>query len=259
MNIYLTDLDDTLFATARKHGDHQRDLVRATTAINERHSFTNTAQRKLLEALLRTGMVIPVTARSTEAFARVHLDFGSRRAVLSNGGVILDEYGVPDPTWRTHVMEISAAASGLLVEMLDFSQRQLSPLARCWIAAEDGVPIYFCLKINDEDTSTVDAGILFARDALQARFDLSDMWLHINGNNLAFTPIGISKHDACRYLLDQLDVQGRDIAVVGIGDSISDIGFMSLCDFMMMPSRSQISDRLLKAQLARPETLKRDV
>jgi hypothetical protein len=33
--------------------------------------------------------------------------------------------------------------------------------------------------------------------------------------------------------------------LIGIGDSVTDLPFMTLCDFMMTPSASQIAERMM--------------
>ena len=62
------------------------------------HSFLPTVQHGVLGFLQREMVVIPVTARSVDAYARVRLGFVDR-AVVNYGGVILDSDGTPDVAW----------------------------------------------------------------------------------------------------------------------------------------------------------------
>jgi len=145
--IYLTDLDDTLFRSSHKHPQGEA-LTRVTTATNGHHGHMNPAQQGLLSALRATGAVIPVTARSTDAFSRVHLDFGTRRAILANGAVILNAEGVADPAWLAHTAHIGRSAETLLLDMSALIGAELGSAARSWIVEEYGAPVYFCVKMN---------------------------------------------------------------------------------------------------------------
>lgn len=237
--IYLTDLDDTLFRSLSKHPD-PAGLSRVTTATNGHHGHMNAAQRGLFSALRATGAVIPVTARSSEAFARVHLEFGTGRAVLANGAVIRDEAGRLDPEWHARTARITSQFKPLLSEMSALICSEFGPSARSWVVEEEGVPVYFCVKMNAQGAGAVRDGIFAARELLTANLDLSDMWGHVNGNNLSFTPFGISKRDACVHLIERLGDRGG-APLIGLGDSLTDLPFMGLCDFMMIPTGSQIA------------------
>ncbi len=238
--IYLTDLDDTLFRSFHKHPQGEA-LTRVTTATNGHHGHMNPAQQGLLSALRATGAVIPVTARSTDAFSRVHLDFGTRRAILANGAVILNDEGIADPDWLAHTAQIGRSAEALLLDMSALIDSEFGVAARSWIVEEYGAPVYFCVKMNASAAEDVCNGISAAAELLASRFDLSGLHQHANGNNLSFTPTGISKRDACRHLIDSIR-DGSGAPLIGIGDSLTDLPFMGLCDFIMTPSGSQITE-----------------
>ncbi|MEH6357190.1 MAG: hypothetical protein V7760_14360 [Marinobacter sp.] len=244
--IYLTDLDDTLFRSFHKHPQGEA-LTRVTTATNGHHGHMNPAQQGLLSALRATGAVIPVTARSTDAFSRVHLDFGTRRAILANGAVILNDEGIADPDWLAHTAQIGRSAEALLRDMSGLISAEFGAAARSWIVEEYGAPVYFCVKMNATGAETVQSGITAAAKLLVSRFDLSGLQQHANGNNLSFTPTGISKREACRHLVGSIR-DGSGAPLIGIGDSITDLPFMGLCDFIMTPSGSQIAE--LMAQMS---------
>jgi hypothetical protein len=244
--VYLTDLDDTLFRSLLKQRD-SAGLTRVTIATNGHRGHMNASQRGLFAALRSTGQVIPVTARSSDAFSRVHLDFGTGRAVLANGAVVRDETGRPDPDWSDHTGKIGRQFEPLFGEMSALVRAEFGEAARSWVVTEQGAPVYFCVKMNAGEEIAVHDGISTAHDLLSGRLDLSEMWAHVNGNNLSFTPIGISKRDACLHLIERLG--GRDgTTLVGLGDSLTDLPFMDLCDFMMIPSHSQIANRIFQPE-----------
>jgi hydroxymethylpyrimidine pyrophosphatase-like HAD family hydrolase len=243
--ITLTDLDDTLFSSARKGGGIGPQV---TVAKNGHHGHMSPAQEGLFRILLAAGEVIPVTARSTDAFARVSLDFGTRRAILANGAVLLDETGSPDPDWLARTSEIGRRSESVMEGMVAAVTEEFGAGARAWVVREYGAPIYFCVKMNREEPEAVEEGLLHAGLLLTERFDLSGFQQHVNGNNLSFTPFGISKRDACARLIDQLaDREGTTL--IGVGDSLTDLPFMQLCDIMMTPSGSQISVEAMRRAL----------
>lgn len=235
--VFLTDLDDTLF-TSRQKGDGTGAQV--TTAKNGHHSHMSGPQDALFRLMLGSGLVIPVTARSSDAFARVHLSFGTGRAILANGAVILDETGNPDPDWAARTAEIGQRAGGVMGSMCALITEEYGEAARVWVVREAGAPVYFCLKMNSEDPARVAGALAEAGELLMDRFDLSGFRQHVNGNNLSFTPDGISKGDATAHLIGLLGDRS-DLSLIGVGDSVTDLPFMELCDFMITPSASQIA------------------
>lgn len=240
--IYLTDLDDTLFTSRRKVTGPVGDPV--TTANNGHHSYMSAAQEALLDMMRGSGEVIPVTARSSDAFARVHLDFGTRRAILSNGAVILDGQGSPDPVWLEHTSGIGRAVEGQMTEMRGTIQEEYGKSVRSWIVEEHGAPVYLCAKMNIDDPERISVALAEMWSLLMERFDLSGFQHHVNGNNLSLTPMGISKRAACEHLISQLEDRSGTL-LVGAGDSLTDLPFMGLCDIMMTPSASQIAGEVM--------------
>jgi hydroxymethylpyrimidine pyrophosphatase-like HAD family hydrolase len=99
--------------------------------------------------------------------------------------------------------------------------------------------------MNASGAQEVQGGITAAAELLTSRFDLSGLEQHTNGNNLSFTPTGISKREACRHLIDSIR-DGSGAPLIGIGDSLTDLPFMGLCDFIMTPSGSQIADLMAR-------------
>lgn len=103
----LVDLDDTLFQTARKMPE---GLPRVTATLDiegQPNGYMSTVQHSLAHWLLSTTDVIPVTARSVEAFSRVQLPF-MHGAVCSHGGVILGPDGKLDEEWQARMSDVLA-------------------------------------------------------------------------------------------------------------------------------------------------------
>lgn len=232
--VLFTDLDDTLFQTARKMAEPSCATRLAADATNGHHSYMTRAQAALTAWLLDTTQVVPVTARSTEALARCRIPFTSWK-VAANGAVILRPDGQPEPGWSDHISDLSTAFKAALEALDDETLRRNSAgRFRHWIVREDGRPVYFCVKSNGEQ-AWLDSLEGPLRDLAGNRFVY-----HRNGNNLSLTPQAISKHAAVAHLLDTCPAF-HDRVLLSMGDSLTDLPFMGLASMMMMPPDSQIA------------------
>ena len=239
--IVFTDLDDTLFRTARKIPEPElARSVKVAHAGNGRHSFMTPRQRALLD-WFDPARTVPVTARGSEAFSRVQLPFAGA-AVVANGAVILDADGVPDEAWREETRRALAphrASLDALPERILAEAARHGVEVRTWLVEEPGCGgIYAVAKSDDDPSGAALDGLAPALGA-----GLGGWTVHLNGNNLALIPPGISKGRAVARLLERSRAAGEVLAI-GVGDSASDLGFMRLCDLWMTPARSQI-DALL--------------
>ncbi|ASJ70723.1 hypothetical protein IMCC3135_03050 [Granulosicoccus antarcticus IMCC3135] len=240
--IIFSDLDDTIFQTARKMPDGELEhATLASEALNGSHSYMSPPQSLMMDWLLGSTRFIPVTARSTEALERCKLPFDDYQ-VCSNGAVILMPDGTRDLEWFETTKGHADAAAESLNALLSFVQNQTVPdRFRCWIVEEFGTGFYFCVKSN-EGADRLDeveeglgdiAGIQFVR--------------HRNDNNLSFTPAAISKRHAVEYLAAKLLDEAR-VPVFGMGDSLTDLPFMATCDMLVIPRNSQIDRKILHSE-----------
>jgi hydroxymethylpyrimidine pyrophosphatase-like HAD family hydrolase len=237
--IFFSDLDDTIFQTARKMRDAPAPERLASEALNGSHSYMTEPQALMMDWLLGSTRFIPVTARSTEALERCRLPFADHR-ICTNGAIVLLPDGTPDQDWlRRSRLEADAAANALRA-LVDFVQQETEPgRYRCWIVEEFGTGFYFCVKSNGE------AAALDAIDAPLSQIAGDRMVRHRNDNNLSFTPAGISKRFAVDYLSAKLLTELR-VPVFGMGDSLTDLPFMAACDMLVIPKQSQIDREILR-------------
>nr|WP_245344404.1 sucrose-6-phosphate hydrolase [Asticcacaulis solisilvae] len=227
-------MDDTLFQTARKCPGGVADGLRLMSRLNDGSpsGYATVRQESLLK-WLRVGKLIPVTARSREALSRA--DIEQAPAICGNGGCILLDDGEIDQAW--HDQLLAQARDGEAVDDVYAALTGALDTAafRHWVAAENGMPQFIVVKSN-RDGGEVLADI--ERDLVHR---LPDGWrVHRNDNNLAYLPPWLSKRHAVRYLIEKLRADAPDAPVIGIGDSVSDVGFMDLCDFAMTPTQSQL-------------------
>ena len=196
-------------------------------------------QKSLFEWLLSSTDVVPVTARSVEAFSRVKLPF-TQGAVCSHGGVILGPDRKLDEAWQSHMRVVLADFQSRLPSLSEETLaigKELGISLRGWVVEEEGLRNYVVTKhneSNDEVLKTVLAEV-------QRRGLLEGMHIHANSNNLAFLPVGLSKQAAVQELLRRDREVNGVRPVLGFGDSITDLGFMTECHMWATPSRSQLA------------------
>jgi hydroxymethylpyrimidine pyrophosphatase-like HAD family hydrolase len=237
--LVLVDLDDTLFQTARKMA---ADSPRHTATLDvhgEPNGYMSPVQKSFVEWLLATTDVVPVTARSVEAYSRVQLPF-VHGAICAHGGVMLTADNRLDPQWAAHMAAV-----------LDVYQKRLPQLSaatlaigdelgislRGWVVEEEGLQHYVVTKHNEDDDSVLDRVLA----VVQERGLLDGMHIHANGNNLAFLPHGLAKHLAVQEWLRRDLALNGERPVLGFGDSMTDLGFMSACHWWGTPARGQLA------------------
>jgi hypothetical protein len=235
--IALVDLDDTLFQTLGKcPPDVPAEALAPIGYARDGAplSYATPRQMSFLDWLSDSTLLIPVTARSRDALERVRI--GWTRAICAHGGLILDSAGGADPRWHDRMAAQAQAHAGSLAAL---AQRILdeaggAPL-RVRVLEEGGLPLYVLAKHSDGDAEALAAAIDPVVPEVPAGWTV-----HRNGNNAAFLPPFLGKQHAVEYLMPELRRQYPDAPVIGIGDSLTDAPFMALCDFAMMPSRSQL-------------------
>lgn len=233
------DLDDTLFQTLPKCPPGEPNRCVAFRKDGAPLSYMTRRQERLFEILDAAGTMIPVTARNLDAFRRVRLSFTSF-AILDFGGVILQPDGHPEPAWdgqiRPQAQANGPALEELLASLVGFIERhRLGVRAR--IIHDFDMPLYIVMKHPDADLATLRR----ISDECLPTLDLQNCFVHANHNNLSLVPKHLGKEHAVHFLLERL---GGDVLSVGIGDSLSDLPFLGLCDFMMAPRGTQLASAL---------------
>lgn len=238
--VVFSDLDDTLFQSGRKVvGEDCLDMVPASARLGMSAPFMTVKQASLLRWLMATTQFIPVTARSVASFSELTLDFGATWRVVANGAVVIKPDGTHDEAWSKLMADEMARYQPILSDVLARGTALSSSLGidvQGHVSEEKGMGISALFSENDGDGSRL-------HHIRPVFVGLEDWCLHHNGNMLAITPPSISKKRAVAYVLSKLpDLRHRP--VFGFGDSLSDLGFMTDCDFITVPRGSQIGSAL---------------
>ena len=236
--IALVDLDDTLFQTLGKCPPDVPAEALAPIGYGRDGaplSYATPRQLSFLSWLSDSTLLVPVTARGRDALDRVRI--ARAGAICAHGGVILDEAGAVDARWRSRMAGESQAHVGSLALLAErvAAEARGAPL-RVRVLEEEGVPLYVLVKHAAGDAEALAAAIERIVPEVPAGWTV-----HRNGNNAALLPPFLGKQHAVAFLMPELRRRYPDAPVIGIGDSLTDAPFMALCDYAMMPSRSQLA------------------
>ncbi len=251
MIYYFVDLDNTLFQT--NVSDKQKsDLeVAAVARDGSPLSYSTSKQRIFFELLCSTGCVIPISGRNYDSFSRVLIPFPSKMAILNFGGVILDYDGKPDFSYLRSIKDalvpFKSLYKDLKIKSEDLIEKYQLPL-KPRIIVDFNVSFYLEYKIprNVYDVCKINQiHNIVKEELLHPLVNTGNFYIHQNGSHLAILPKIIGKDKALHYVREQyLLNRDENTLCVGIGDSLSDVPFMTACDFCMNPAFSQIANIL---------------
>ncbi|MBS3963734.1 MAG: HAD hydrolase family protein [Methylomonas sp.] len=241
-SLVFTDLDDTLFQTLRKCGDHAlADLdPRAYLKDGSIISYATSKQNWLWQWINHQSHVIPVTARSFDALTRVDLPFQAE-AILNHGAVILDKNRQINLEWHDYMTNLlppyAEALADLWHAILAHTHQDSALKPR--LIEDFGIDWYGVIKHADGDEAALDnlrQSVVMTHDTVTSGL----LYCHFNGNNLAVLPKIIGKAYAVNYLIEYYGKHFDQFTTIGIGDSETDLPFMSLCDYAMVPKNTQL-------------------
>lgn len=242
--LVLTDLDDTILRNVRKVPEGELEgCIEVVTDTGDRVSVMTERQAAFFEWIRSTCEIVPVTARSLEAFRKINLSFGEGWKIAGNGAVVISPNGDVDAEWAGIMCRELISYAGILQEMHD---------AAAWRIREAGLDLtvkryseygyehcvlFSCEGQNHSYLASIAGGL---------RLGLTDnIHIHHNAGTLALTAGPVSKKRATEYVLSKIDgLEYRPI--LAFGDSLSDLPFMTLGDFICAPLSSQISDNIAK-------------
>lgn len=251
--LFLIDLDDTILQTARKMSPEDVRHVAALDKHGQPLSFTNNTQRVFIDWLLATADVVPVTARSVDAFKRVQLPF-HQGAICAHGAVMLNAEGDIDAAWHNHTKQqlekYRASLSEIQQQIIEIGE-SLGLSLRTWIVEEEGLATYALAKHNSQG----DEVLISVEKKLQQVMDLSDFYIHRNANNLAILPNALHKKFAVQEWLRRDREQHGERPVLGFGDSLSDMGFLQECHWWATPRQGQLAEHIYQSLTESGESL----
>lgn len=236
------DLDDTVFQTLRKCPEADNLLPVAFLSGGEPISYCTARQVRLIELLAETWRIIPTTARDRDAFARVKLPVAWREgAILNHGAMIIDDDGMPNTVWQqtivTRLAPYRPCFAPIEKSIRAFARERNMPL-KVRVIQED-VPFYLVVKHREAEIDALKSVRDQCIKPLLSNMAL-EFYIHLNDNNLAILPSAVNKANAVDHLIKRLRLRYGEVMTLGMGDSLTDIQFMALCDYALIPGRTQL-------------------
>lgn len=233
------DLDGTFVQTSR-HVEGQASSV-VYTSDTGRDIVITDKQLQLYTELLRSGLVIPVTARSLESMNRMlsTLTFPSHK-VCDHGVFIYDENDQLVREYSDYLIKVVYPHQNNLKIALD----KLGRLSIGNSVFEDTQfrPIHhgtYLMLIEGKASSEFYANAI-------ARYlnKLDGIVVSTNGAAFSVTcDVSSYKQLACQYLINTYP-QYQDCVSLGFGDSLTDLPFMQSCDFSVVPNNERTQIKL---------------
>lgn len=229
----LADIDDNLIESGRTPSIPGSQPI-AWDNEGAVCGFLTPKQAAMLDWFRAGCEIVPTTARSTEAYLRIGLPH-KRYAITAFGGAILSASSQPLLAWQKHMAQSAAPAKPILEALQALVLKCASADkfdVRAVVVNDCGIDLFLSVKHNQRNLEEL--GILHRIVGAAAP---TGWTVHLNGNFLAVYPPHLGKEKAARWFIDNIVPKGA--VTIGMGDSLTDIGFMSLCDYMLMPNNTQ--------------------
>ncbi len=236
------DLDDTFMQTKRKCPPEGPLFTAALDRHGNDCNFQTMEQLMFWQHLNAMGTVVPVTLRDrVRTIDRMKLNFSSYK-IINSGATLLDANNQIDAAWQDHIGKEQEEWAAKLHQVLASFEKELKHLeadCRLELVHDFGMPLYITMR--GDDASDVDA---------VARHLFHNFWpinsgLHINGRGASFLPPCVRKERATQFLMDNIQQQSRQTPLfIGAGDSLTDLPFMQLCHYTIVPPKSQIMEHI---------------
>ncbi len=236
--ILFIDLDDTIFQTKRKNAT---GIIPVTQHENPNNiSYMTKAQDIFTDIFFSYPdlQIIPVTARNTQQYNRTYLSKDKRiNTFVTCFGADIHNQSLIDSYWKDYIddkyVKLKPSLNILLENILSIEYKDNFNIS----ISENR---YIIVKNKSKDVNVFTNQNQDMKNEI-LKFLSNDYFIHFNSNYLSLIPKFIDKKQAVEYLINKYN----PTLTIGAGDSISDYGFMSLCNYKIIPSNSQIEKLLL--------------
>ncbi|MGY1884126.1 hypothetical protein ACI799_02320 [Blastococcus sp. SYSU DS0753] len=225
-----SDLDRTLIYSRLAAGARPpEDLVPVEHLDGRAISFMTASGLALLSRLVADHVVVPVTTRTPEQFARVLLpDSPPRFAIAANGGVLLVD-GVPDLDWAEHI-RTAVNTVAPLDEAFTALTRACDP---AWAKPPRTASDLFCYGVVERALMPADVVQRLEQWASPAGWVVS-----LQGRKLYVVPRPLTKAAAMREVARRAGAT----TTLAAGDSLLDITMLAAADRGVRPGHGEIAE-----------------
>lgn len=230
MIIFFIDLDDTIFQTKRKNIN---GIYQATTTKDEtKNSFMTEKQKKFFDLFFDKENIklIPLTARNKEQYNRTFLkDILIDYSLCFAGQIYINDQILQD--WNNRVIDNFNKTNLKLEDIyLDIS-KEFDGIFKIIIVENT----YISIKHHNVYSESFENDRINILNLINKKLN-NEYFVHENNNNLAIIPNFLDKKYACEYFINYYNPE----ITIGMADSISDYNFMDICDYKIIPSKTQL-------------------
>ncbi len=235
-----SDLDNTIVRHLSRVGQETFEVV-GTDETGQANTVMTTSDLEFYQEISRFGRLIPTTGRSMAAYGRLFgLQFESW-VILNHGATILTPDSSVDTVWLERTTKIM---SGLTTDLRRLYQH-LQPLSHLLLEdcqysntiklhLEHNLPLYISVRAS---RTMPQAHLEMLRQKILEVLGLEpDFELLHTGRITSVIPCLLNKKDAVLEVMARLG----PTETLGVGDALTDLPFMRLCDFQRAPENSEI-------------------
>ena len=235
------DLDDTIIQTKRKTNFDREVNIASFTQDKQVSSYIYKGLNNFLDVLLDNNIIlVPVTARSLSSYQRTIFSKDPRinLVVLNFSGIILINNNI-DLYWEEKIKQDYKSIKDintLYEDLLNFVKLNFDKELK--IVNVDN----FYINIHNKQYSYDNFVNAEIKELLKRYLlDKDNFYLYQNENVFGILPKFLNKSKAVSYIKNKY----QPIFSIAGGDNISDLDFMNLADFKLIPQNSSI-DKIFK-------------
>lgn len=240
--LFFSDIDDTLMQTARKTDFTKQTILWGVNKKEEPLSYMYKSTKIWLDAMIQSDEItfIPTTARDFASYKRSH--FYRDTYYRSKIDMIILNFGAEiiynndlDKEWK----EIMQNSYNSLKLNIDNLYQNVNSLIKDNYSDDHGIVVkiidkYYISIYNKKNRENTSKNIKL--EELLKKFITDEYYLYINDSSFAILPKFLNKKYAVEFVIKKYN----PISTIGAGDNNTDLGFMKLSDFYIVPQDSQL-------------------
>jgi len=239
-----SDLDDTLIQTTRKTDFSRETIVAGYNREGEASSHIYKSTKKFLDKIIESGHFefIPTTARNLESYSRTifYKSYSFEHVILNFSGVIIQNNRV-DFHWQTEIKKNFFKLSINIFELHQLTERyfyeNLDSKYMPDIKNIDNQYIsIYNKKFREQPEMSKMVSQIISKFIYTYKLN-SEFYVYKNDASFGILPKFLNKKNAVNYLIERY----KPSFVIGAGDNISDLDFMNLADFSLIPRGSTLN------------------
>lgn len=238
------DLDDTFIQNEKKTDFSKEPLIGAYNSSNRASSYIYRERKEFLDKIVQSGYFefVPTTARNLESYSRTifYQNYNFEHVILNFSGIILNNNRI-DSQWQGEIRNNYFKLPINTFELLQLTERyfyeNFDPRYIPEIKSIDNqyVSIYNRNYHNNIEI-TKRVGQVVASFVYKNGFN-RDFYIYQNGASFGILPNFLNKKRGVEYLINRY----KPPFVLGAGDNVSDLDFMNLADFSLVPKESTLN------------------